>query len=69
MINRGTTISILLGFIALPFGAPAQGREPGKSIGAGQALWSLLAEPHTLENVGDADIHVVTVELKPNARG
>ena len=30
----------------------------------GRALWSESLPPHTLENVGDKEIHVIAVELK-----
>jgi len=30
----------------------------------GRALWSEALPPHTLENVGDQEIHVIAVELK-----
>ena len=30
----------------------------------GRALWSEALPPHTLENVGDKEIHVIAVELK-----
>lgn len=30
----------------------------------GAALWSLPMPPHTLENVGDADLRFISVELK-----
>ena len=29
-----------------------------------KALWSAALPPHTLENVGDRDIHIISVELK-----
>jgi quercetin dioxygenase-like cupin family protein len=32
---------------------------------AGVAAWTPILGPHTLENVGANDIHVVTVEVKP----
>jgi hypothetical protein len=31
----------------------------------GEAAWTPTLGPHTLENVGDKDIHVITVEVKP----
>jgi hypothetical protein len=30
----------------------------------GTAVWSAALEPHTLENVGTAEIHVIGIELK-----
>jgi quercetin dioxygenase-like cupin family protein len=33
-------------------------------LGAGPAFWSPPLGPHTLENIGAAEIHVVMVELK-----
>ncbi|MBI2517059.1 MAG: cupin domain-containing protein [Opitutae bacterium] len=38
-----------------------RGRPP---VAAGAALWSEPLGPHTLENVGVTDIHVVSIELK-----
>lgn len=32
---------------------------------AGEAAWTPILGPHTLENVGTGVIHVVTVEVKP----
>lgn len=34
----------------------------------GRALWSEALPPHTLENVGDQEIHVIAVELKSCCR-
>ncbi len=34
------------------------------AVAAGTALWSGPLGPHTLENVGRAELHVVSVELK-----
>lgn len=31
----------------------------------GQALWAAPLGPHTLENVGAAPVHVISVEVKP----
>ena len=39
-------------------------REAGISLAAGAALWSAPFPPHTLENVGQAEIRIVSVELK-----
>jgi hypothetical protein len=33
-------------------------------IAAGTALWTAPLAPHTLENVGDSELHVIAVELK-----
>ena len=30
----------------------------------GSAFWGLPLAPHTLENIGESDLHVITVELK-----
>ncbi len=35
-----------------------------EGLGAGAAFWSAPFPPHTLENVGAAEIHVIAVELK-----
>jgi quercetin dioxygenase-like cupin family protein len=35
-----------------------------EAMGSGPAFWSPPLGPHTLENVGQAEIRVVTVELK-----
>src|SRR5829696_3733974 len=32
-----------------------------------KALWSAPLPPHSLQNVGDADLHVISVELKEGA--
>ena len=41
----------------------------GKSaVAVGAALWSWPLGPHTLENVGAAELHVVSVELKGGQR-
>lgn len=37
----------------------------GISIQPGEAHWSAPLPPHTLENVGDKPIHLVSVEVKP----
>jgi hypothetical protein len=34
------------------------------AIAPGTALWSAPLAPHTLENVGDAELRVIAVELK-----
>ena len=39
-------------------------REGGVLPEPGSAVWSASLAPHTLENVGAADIHVIGVELK-----
>lgn len=38
-----------------------------KWMARGTAVWSEALPPHTLENVGDDDIHVISVELKNNS--
>lgn len=35
----------------------------------GSALWSGPSAPHTLENVGDRELHVLSVELKSPGSG
>jgi hypothetical protein len=40
-------------------------RVAGLSFEPGQALWSGTLSPHTLENVGDRPIHMISVEVKP----
>jgi quercetin dioxygenase-like cupin family protein len=37
------------------------GRRPQR----GEAIWSGPIEPHSLENVGTTDLHVIAVEIKP----
>jgi hypothetical protein len=37
-------------------------------VGSPAVLWGEPLPPHTLENVGHADLHVVSVELKDGAR-
>ena len=32
----------------------------------GSALWIPALAPHSVENVGDADLHVIAIELKQN---
>ena len=32
----------------------------------GEALWLPPLAPHWVENVGDADLHIIAVELKPS---
>jgi quercetin dioxygenase-like cupin family protein len=34
------------------------------ALAAGSAVWSTPLVPHTLENVGNAELHVIAVELK-----
>lgn len=41
----------------------ADSRRFGTKV-AGRALWSESLPPHTLENVGSEEIHVIAVELK-----
>ena len=40
-------------------------RMNGMMIEPGQAVWTPPLGPHSLENVGDSVIHVITVEVKP----
>ena len=35
-----------------------------EAIEQGRAVWSAAMPPHTLENVGDAELRVISVELK-----
>lgn len=39
-------------------------REHAEIAQPGVAMWTPALGPHTLENVGDRDIHVITVEIK-----
>jgi hypothetical protein len=39
-------------------------RAPGTFPEPGTAVWSGALAPHTLENVGTAEIHVIGIELK-----
>ena len=39
-------------------------RAAQSSLEVGKALWSPPLPPHSVKNVGDAEIHVVSVELK-----
>ena len=32
----------------------------------GEALWSAPLVPHSVENIGDSDLHIIAVELKPD---
>ncbi len=43
----------------------ADGSAPAKTSGPPPALWSPPLPPHSLENVGTAEIRVISVELKP----
>ncbi|MFO0826869.1 MAG: hypothetical protein U0572_01870 [Phycisphaerales bacterium] len=45
----------------------ADTRRSSQRAEVGQALWSPPLGPHTLENVGATEIHVVSVELKNRA--
>lgn len=38
-----------------------------REVPGGSALWSEPLPPHTLENVGERDLHVIAVELKSSA--
>ena len=31
----------------------------------GGALWSAALPPHYVQNVGDRDLHIIAVEMKP----
>ena len=39
-------------------------REDGSLPAAGTAFWSQSLEPHSVTNVGDSDIRVISVEIK-----
>lgn len=39
-------------------------REAGSLPAAGTVFWSLPLEPHSVTNVGDSDIRVISVEIK-----
>lgn len=39
-------------------------RQSAKRLQPGQAVWSPPLGPHTLENVGNGPIHVISVEVK-----
>lgn len=39
-------------------------REAGSLPAPGTAFWSLPLEPHSVTNVGDGDIRVISVEIK-----
>lgn len=38
--------------------------ETKSSVAAGQAIWQPPLAPHTLENVGERPIHLISVEIK-----
>ena len=40
-------------------------RQSGLDFQPGQAIWSQPLDLHTLENVGDRSLHVISVEVKP----
>jgi len=40
-------------------------RQVGKEPSPGSAAWTPILGPHSLENIGDRPIHVITVEVKP----
>ena len=40
-------------------------RTLGSKLGPGEAAWTPTLGPHTLENVGEQTIHVITLEVKP----
>jgi len=39
-----------------------------KIPGPGSALWNGPLAPHSLKNIGDKDLHVISVEVKINKR-
>lgn len=39
-------------------------RQAGLNVEPGSALWSTALPPHSLENVGDAPLHIISVEVK-----
>ncbi|MFN8219744.1 MAG: hypothetical protein U0S12_06380 [Fimbriimonadales bacterium] len=41
-------------------------RAIGMSLDAGFSMWSPPLGPHTLENVGEGPIHIISVEVKPS---
>jgi len=41
-------------------------REREMKLEPGQSIWSAPLGPHTLENVGDRAIHLISVEVKGN---
>src|SRR5437868_4212031 len=43
-------------------------RKTGVAVMPGQALWSGPLELHTLENVGECAIHIISVEIKSASR-
>jgi hypothetical protein len=43
---------------------PLDTRAAGVVLSPGQAIWSAPLGPHTLENVGDEAIHLISVEVK-----
>ena len=40
-------------------------RESSVKLEPGQSVWAAPLGPHTLENVGDKAIHIISVEVKP----
>jgi hypothetical protein len=40
-------------------------RTTGERPSPGQAFWSAPLEPHFVTNVGDSDIRIISVEIKP----
>lgn len=36
----------------------------GLNYSSGTALWTGALSPHSLKNIGDADLHVISVEIK-----
>lgn len=43
----------------------ADSRQSDQKPAPGSAMWLPPMGPHTLENVGDGTLHMVTVEIKP----
>lgn len=43
-------------------------RTAGVSAVSGATLWGEPLGPHSLENVGDALLHIVSIEVKPTSR-
>jgi hypothetical protein len=42
-------------------------RSTGVSATPGGALWSAPLPPHYVQNIGDSDLHIIAVEMKPPA--
>ncbi len=41
-------------------------RSQGIDLKVGQGVWSEPLGPHTLENIGDSCLHIISVEIKPS---